>query len=118
MKNKFLVLGLSISMLASFSANAQEKEGGDKFAERKAQMIAELNKEKSLIDASISCINSAAKTEDMKKCHEQRKSSMDSLRQAREAEHQKRMGERKAKLQQELQDIDQKMNEKSSTTKN
>ena len=44
----------------------------------------------------------------MQKCHEQKKSSMDALRQEREAIHQKRTAERKDKLQKELKELDEK----------
>ena len=116
MKNKFAAILLSASMLASFSANAQDAKQGDDFSARKAEMVADLGKEKAIVDSAISCINSAAKTEDIKKCHEQKRASMDSLRQAREAAQQQRMGERKQKLQKELQEIDNKMNKKQPSS--
>ncbi len=111
---------LLLSMFVSMSANAQEEQSGEKFSAHKAEMIGQLNKEKSMIDASISCINSAAKKEDMQKCHEQRKASMDALRQEREAMQKKRMGEKKERLQKELNEIDAKsakMGERNSTQK-
>lgn len=108
MKIKNTALGILLSLLVSMSAHAQEEQNGEKFSAHKTEMLGQLNKEKSLIDATISCINSAAKKEDMQKCHEQKKSSMDALRQEREAIHQKRTAERKDKLQKELKELDEK----------
>ena len=108
MKIKNTALGILLSLIVSMSAHAQEEQSGEKFSAHKTEMLGQLNKEKSLIDATISCINSAAKKEDMKKCHEQKKSSMDALRLDRDAIQQKRTAERKDKLQKELKELDEK----------
>ncbi|MBU6141036.1 MAG: hypothetical protein KGP29_05750 [Proteobacteria bacterium] len=99
---------LVLSMLVSISAQAQEEQSGEKFSAHKTEMVGQLNKEKTIIDSAISCINSATKKEDAQKCHEQKKTSMDALRAEREALQQKRMSERKEKLQKELSEIDAK----------
>ena len=118
MKIKTTILGLSLTLFASMSAQAQEEKSGEKsgekFAAHKTEMLGHLNKEKSAIDAAISCINSATKKEDAEKCHEQKKASMDSMRQEREASHKKRMAEKKERLQKELKEIDEKSAETSN----
>ncbi len=114
MKIKTTILGLSLTLFASMSAQAQEEKSGEKFAAHKTEMLGHLNKEKSAIDAAISCINSATKKEDAEKCHEQKKASMDSMRQEREESHKKRMAEKKERLQKELKEIDEKSAETSN----
>ena len=118
MKNKIILIGLLLSLTINFSANAQENSGGNdnKISEVKSEIVADLNKEKSIIDSAISCINSAAKRDDFKKCHEQKKSSMDALRQDREAREQKRIAERKQKLQSELDKLNQKSSKHNSNS--
>lgn len=112
MKIRIATFGLLLSLAASMSAHAQEEQGGEKsgekFSAHKTEMVARLNKEKAMIETTISCVNSAAKKEDLQKCHEQKKASMDAFRQEGEALQKKRMAERKEKLQKELNEIDAK----------
>jgi hypothetical protein len=105
---KFITIAIT-SLLITSAAYAQN-EGEDKktFAEIKPEIIANLNKEKSIIDSAISCVNSAQLKEDAKKCRDQKKSAMDALKQQREAAHQQRIGNRKQHLQDELKKMDEK----------
>lgn len=112
---KLTVTLLSLCLMSGL-AQAQEQKNNDRFAEFKSEMISDLNKEKSILESSISCINAAAKKDDMEKCHEQKRAGMESLRQARDAKQKQRMGERKERLQKELSEIDQKMNQKKPST--
>lgn len=115
---KIAIVTLSIALFSSFSANAQEtSDGKENIANHKAEIIASLNKEKSIIDSAIACINSASNTSAVKACHDQRKSSMDALRNEREAAREKAMSERKAKLQDKINKIDEKQNERAAKLK-
>lgn len=124
MKNKFIVTLFSLSVLASSMAVAETPpESSDKrkemFAAHKAQIIANLNKEKSIVDASISCVNAAQNKEGIEKCHEQRKSSMESLRKDIAEQRQQNMNERKAHLQERSDKLNEKMkklDEKATAT--
>ncbi|MDX2083000.1 MAG: hypothetical protein SFV53_03325 [Rickettsiales bacterium] len=121
MKNKFSILAAFLFFVSSFLAQAQEdqtKEGQENsqenFSKHKTEIIASLNKEKSIIEAEISCINAANKREDAKKCHDQKHSAMNSLREEREANQQKRIAQRRENLQNKLNKLDQKANEQKS----
>lgn len=80
-------------------AYANESEGG--FAEHKANMIKRLNDEKSVFDQMISCVNSAQKHEDMKKCHEQRQTAMQKLREQDREMHKKHLQDELKRLDEE-----------------
>ena len=114
MKNKFAIIALSASLLSSFSAQAQEtgKDGNENFAAHKSEIISNLNREKSIIDVEISCINAASKTTDAKACHDQKRASMDALRKERDAARDKHMLERKGKLQDKINKIDERKTKK------
>lgn len=113
---KKLTLALLSLCLSASLAQAQEQKNDNRFAEFKSEMISDLNKEKAILESSISCINAATKKEDMEKCHEQKRAGMDSLKQARDAKQKQRMSERKERLQKEMNEIDQKMNQKQPTS--
>jgi len=104
MKNKFApkfaVIALSMSLLASSAAFAQE-EGEGNFATHKAEIIANLNKEKAAIDSEISCISSAKQHQDAKSCREKRRAIMEQMRSERTAKQ-------KAHLQEKLKKLDEK----------
>ncbi|MBU6339339.1 MAG: hypothetical protein KGQ36_05175 [Rickettsiales bacterium] len=115
---KIAIVTLSIALFSSFSSMAQEgAEGKENMAKHKAEIIASLNKEKSIIDSSIACINAASTKDAMKVCHDQKKSSMDALRSEREAAREKSMSDRKAKLQDKINKIDEKQKERSSKSR-
>ena len=97
MKNKFAVIGLFVSLFASLPAQAQEEKSNDNFATNKTEIISGLNKEKAIIDAAISCTNSATKREDEQKCREQKKSATDALKQERKASQEQRTGQKNTK---------------------
>ncbi len=102
-----------ITSIISYNSFAQDNTAPkDDFTSHKPEIIANLNKEKAIIDNAISCINSATKREDAEKCREQKKASMDTFRQQMDAAHQQRINQRKEKLQNELN----KLNEKSVAT--
>ncbi len=110
---KIATLATLVSVISfnSFSQDATAEKNN--FAARKSEIIASMNKEKSIIDSAIACINAATKKEDAEKCHEQKKSSMDALRAEREAAHEKMRAERKEKLQNELKKMDEKSAERA-----
>lgn len=109
MKNKLAIAALSLSLLSSLPAQAQEtgKDGNENFAAHKSEIIAGLNREKSIIDVEISCINAVSKAENAKVCHEQKRASMEALRKERDAARDKHMSERKGKLQDKINKIDE-----------
>ncbi|MBM3579826.1 MAG: hypothetical protein FJX34_03535 [Alphaproteobacteria bacterium] len=118
MKNKTILIGLSLVMLSSLAAYAEERRDGDNFSARKAEIMSHLSKEKSIIDAMISCVNSASKKEEIERCSEQRKASHGALRQEREAMEQKRMAERREHLQKELKELDDKASRNAASDRN
>lgn len=107
MKNKFSVMALTSLLLVASTAIAQEAKNEDNFAKRKAEVVANLNQEKSITDQGISCVNGAQKREDLEKCRDQKRASMDALKQ-------KMIGDRKANLQNQIQKLDQKSSELSN----
>lgn len=109
MKIKITALGLALSLFTSMLAHAQEEQSNEKFSAHKTEFVGRLTKEKMMIESTIACVNAASKKEDMQKCHEQRKASMDALRQEEAALHKKRMAERRERLQKELNEIDAKI---------
>jgi hypothetical protein len=116
MKNKLALIALSLSLLSSLPAQAQESEEGkgEKFSAHKAEIISSLNQEKSIIDAEIACITSASKRDDAKACHEAKRSSMKALRQEREAAMDQRRSERKSKLEEGIKKIDDRKENRES----
>jgi hypothetical protein len=98
---KFAVIALSMSLLASWTAFAQEEGGEDNFAKHKAEIVANLNKEKAAIDGEISCINSAKQSVDAKNCREKRRAVMEQLQRDR-------IAKQKANLQERLKNLDEK----------
>jgi len=107
---KIALIALITSAISCGSFAQDATPPKDDFASHKGEIIANMNKEKSIIDAAIACINSASKREDAKKCHDQKKASMDALRQQIEASREQRMEQRKENMQNKLN----KMNEKSA----
>ena len=100
MKNNFAIITLFVSLFTSSAAIAKEEKNVNNFAENKAKIIANLNQEKSIVEAEISCVNSAQKREDAEKCREQRKAKMEKLKQ-------QRLAEKKARLQDQIKKIDE-----------
>lgn len=100
MKNKFAIITLFVSLLASSAAMSKEEKNVNNFAENKAKIIANLNQEKSAIETEISCVNSSKEIEAAKKCREQRKATMEKLKQ-------QRLAEKKARLQDQIKKIDE-----------
>jgi hypothetical protein len=115
---KIAIVTLSMALLLNFPAMAQENpEKQENFLKHKSEIITSLTKEKSIIESSISCINSASKKEDIKNCHSKKKSEMDSLREERKAAREKMSSERKAKLEEGIKRIDEKQKERLSKSK-
>lgn len=122
MKNKLTIIAIFAAFLTSFSAIAQEpatNEAAKKetFAAHKAQVISSLNKEKSIIDSSISCISAAASKEAVKTCHDQRKASMSALRGERMEDRKENLQKRVGKINEKIEKIDQKAVEKATQKK-
>ncbi len=76
--NNFLllsVLATSVVFSTAFAQDAMENAGPsgsrneEKFSERKAEMLSNLNQEKSTIDQVLNCVNSAKKGDDLEKWH-------------------------------------------------
>ncbi|MCE3255704.1 MAG: hypothetical protein K0R25_1198 [Rickettsiaceae bacterium] len=111
MKTKFAIIALTISVFTSSVALAEQgqsgENSGENFAKHKAEIIANLNQEKAVIDQAISCINSAQNKETAMKCHEQKRASMEQMKQ-------QRMAKRKEHLQDQINKIDQKSNQMSA----
>jgi len=106
-------IALIASIISAISCGAFAQDATTQkndFASHKGEIIANMNKEKAIIDTAISCINSATKREDAEKCHAQKKASMDALRAQMEASREQRMEQRKENLQNKIN----KMNEKSA----
>ncbi len=101
MKNKFAIIALSMSLLASSAAFAEGEQKGENFAKHKAEVIADLNKEKGIIDQSITCVHSAQKRDDMEKCRNQTQTAMEKLRQ-------EKINQRKNHLQDQIKKLDDK----------
>ncbi len=97
---KLLAIALLTSLLVSSIAGAEEIKNKDNFAKHKAEIIIQLSQEKVAVDNAISCINSANKREDTEKCREQKKSSMDKLKQ-------ERIAGQKARLQDQIKRLDE-----------
>lgn len=97
-----IVCGLAIISSSVVYAQMPSKEGGDDhgFSDRKAQMLKNLNEQKSGIEQVIGCVNSAKNHDDMKKCNELRKANIDKM-------HDLKRAERKEHLQKELKKIDE-----------
>ncbi len=109
MKNKFALIALSISLLASSAAFAKKERDENKFTKHKAEVIANLNKERSAIDSEISCLNSATQKKEARKCRKQRRAVLDKLRQ-------ERVAKRKAHRQEKLKKLDEKSNKTKQKT--
>jgi hypothetical protein len=101
MKNKFAIIALSMSLFAGSAAFAEDEQNGENFAQHKAEIVANLNKEKAAIDVEISCMNSATKKQDAQNCREKRKATMEQL-------HRDRIAKQKAHLQEKLKNLDEK----------
>ena len=118
---KIAIVTLSISLLLNFSALAQENpknrensENKENFTKHKSEILTSLNKEKSVIESSIACINSASTKEDVRACHDKTKSARDALRDEREAGREKRVSERRDRLEDGIKKIDERQKERSS----
>jgi hypothetical protein len=101
MKNKFAIIALSFSLLASWSAFAAEEQGEDNFAKHKSEIIADLNKEKVTIDSQIACISSSKEKKDAESCREKRRAAMEQMQKDR-------IAKQKAHLQEKLKELDEK----------
>lgn len=101
MKNKFTAIALAISLISSSAAIAQEaNKKTDNFAQRKAELVENIAKERSIIDQMASCVNSALVVGDIEKCREQKEQAM-------QAAKQERIASRKAELQNQIQKLDE-----------
>lgn len=104
MKMKIINLAFATILILSSAAYAQEPDKSssqeENFAEHKAQMVKDLNEEKTAIDQVISCVNSTQKKEDMKKCYDIKKANMEKIRERNRAQ-------RKERLQNELKKLDE-----------
>jgi ABC-type phosphate transport system auxiliary subunit len=113
MKNKFTAIALAISLISSSAAIAQEaNKKTDNFAQRKADVVANITKEKALLDQMISCVNGAASVGDIEKCREQKQQAM-------QAAKQERIASKKSELQSQIQKLDEESNKiaQKTTTK-
>lgn len=99
----FLALSLISTVAFAEGENVDSGKREENFAARKAEIINDLNAEKASIEKSIACVSSAAKVEDMKKCHEERKAAMDKMHQDRLARHRQHMDERKERMKEREQ---------------
>ena len=100
MKNKFTIAVVTMSLFTGYTAFSQEDLKGENFTKHKAEIIANLNQEKVIIDQEISCISSAQKREDGEKCRNQKQSSM-------QQSQQQRIAKRKEHLQGQLKKLDE-----------
>lgn len=116
MKNKFTIITSIAALFIAFSAQAQEAKEAN-FNKHKSAILNILTKEKAAVEASIACINSASKREDMKNCRTQKKSSMNAIREERKAMRKESMSRKREKLQGRLQKLDDR-SEKNSSTQN
>ncbi len=102
MKMKLTILTLALALLSGTSVFAEEaKSKEENFAERKTQMAKDLNEEKAGLDKVITCVNSAQKHEDMKKCNEIRHANIQKIRE-------RSIEKRKERLQNEIKQLDEK----------
>jgi hypothetical protein len=104
MKNKFAIIALSMSLFASSAAFAVEEKAenkGENFAKHKAEIVADLNKEKGILDQTISCVSATAGKEGVEKCREQKHAAMEKLRQ-------EKINQQKARLQDKIKKLDEK----------
>lgn len=104
---KISLIALFASLIA-FGASAKDGENKPDIATIKSQIIASLNKEKSIVDTEIACTNAASKREDLEKCRDAKKSSMDALRAEREAAHKDRLEKRKENIEGKIEKLDAK----------
>ena len=106
MKNKIAIITLSISLITSPIALAQNNQNENNFSKQKVKIISNLNKEKSAIEKEISCINSATKREEAKACHKERKAFMKKLKTDRASKEKSRLEERFKKFDKKSNQID------------
>ena len=113
--SKFLLLSVLLSianssLLLAREDDQQERRGPrneEKFSEIKADMLSNLGQEKTAIEQTIACVNSTQKMDDLEKCREIKRSSMDKLREANKAKH-------KQRLEQELKELNEQQTDSSS----
>jgi|GEM_PF-3892067 len=123
MKNKILLILFGLIILSNqfaladpaskdTSQTAQTKNSGQKgedddgFASHKTQWAKDLGEVKSGVEQVLNCVNSAKSQDDLKKCRTIQKEN-------REKMHDRRVANRKERLQNELKKLDS----ESSTTK-
>jgi hypothetical protein len=110
MKNKFAIITLTSFLFAGFAAFAQEIKEEDNFAKHKAEIIANLNQEKTINDQAVSCVNAAQKRDDLEKCRSQKMTSMEALKQKMISGRKANLQSRMDKLDKKSSDLSQKMN--------
>jgi len=104
--NFIMVLSILIALGSIAMAGEDMNMGGGEndgknFAAHKAEMIANINKEKAVLDKMASCIQSAQNIEAIKKCHEIKKSAMNQMQS-------EMLQKRKQHLTEELKKIESK----------
>lgn len=99
---KKIIFFAAILFSAQSLAQGSSQNSQDNFANHKAKIIENLNKEKAIIDSEISCINSASSKEDGKKCRDQKKAQMDALRSERKDMRQDMIEKRREKLNEKI----------------
>jgi hypothetical protein len=114
MKNQLIILSAVTSFFFASLSYAQDSTEIDsdskrteKLQEIKTEILASLNEEKAVIEQEISCVKSAQKGEDMRKCRETKRASMDQIREKNKQNRDARKQERRQKLQEEIGKIDQ-----------
>lgn len=99
----FATIATSVVFSGAFAQDNMENarpglRNEEKFSERKAEMLSNLNQEKSTIDQVLNCVNSAQKGDDLEKCHEIKRASMEKMKEAH-------ITKRKQRLERELKEL-------------
>lgn len=90
-----------MSLFTTSLAMAEEGKHEENIAKHKAEIIANINQHKALLDTEISCVNAAKDRGALEKCRDQKMAGMEKLRQDRIAKE-------KAHLQEKIKKLDEK----------